>query len=262
MYRDQENMPDAALDIKALVGTVTGKTIKQDAARIAKAIKAKGIALDEDLIRSEVEEAAKDESEEESHRDDVEGGEKANRELDKEHPDREGEDDDPEDGYIIDRIVKVLSAAGVPASVIDAVREVGKKPNEDESPEEAHAKEVLGGEKANREEDAKRAMDSAIRSAEKRTMERFKALRQAEREVAPIIGEVAAMDSAEAVYRMALDQMNVDLSGVHPSAYAAMVRALIKAKPAKSAVAQDAALAAGDFFDQFKIDKAKLPRRA
>jgi hypothetical protein len=121
---------------------------------------------------------------------------------------------------------------------------------------------VLGGEKANREEDAKRAMDSAIRTAEKRTMERFKALRQAEREVAPIIGEVAAMDSAEAVYRMALDHMGVDLAGVHPSAYAAMVRALIKAKPAKSAVAQDAALAAGDFFGQFNIDKAKLPRRA
>lgn len=256
---------DAALDIKALVGTVTGKTIKQDAARIAKAIKAKGIALDDDLIRSEVEEAAKDESEEEAHRDDVEGGEKANKELDKEHPEREGEGEDgedPEDGYIIDRIVKVLSAAGVPASVIDAVREVGKKPNEDENPEEAHAHEVIGGEKANKEEDAKRAMDSAIRSAEKRTMERFKALRQAEREVAPVIGEVAAMDSAEQVYRMALDHMGVDLTGVHPSAYAAMVRALIKAKPAKSTVAQDAALAAGDFFDQFKIDKAKLPRRA
>ena len=254
---------DSALDIKALVGNVTGKTIKQDAKRIAKAIKARGIALDEDMIERTVEEAAKDESEEEAHAHEVLGGEKANRKLDNEHPDREaeGEDVDPEDGYIIDRIVKVLSAAGVPASVIDAVREVGKKPNEDESPEEAHAKEVLGGEKANREEDAKRAMDSAIRSAEKRTMERFKALRQAEREVAPIIGEVAAMDSAEAVYRMALDHMGVDLNGVHPSAYGALVRELSKAKSAKPAFAQDAA-AAGDFFDQFKLDKAKLPRRA
>ena len=258
---------DAALDIKALVGNVTGKTIKQDAQRIAKAIKAKGIALDEDLVQRTVEEAAKDESEEEAHAREVEGGEKANRELDKEHPNREGEgeDVDPEDGYIIDRIVKVLSAAGVPASIIDAVREVGKKPNEDENPEEAHAKEVLGGEKANRELDRERddrkAMDAAIKSAEQRTMDRFNAIRRAEREVAPILGEVAAMDSADAVYKMALDALGADTSGVHPSAYGALVRELSKAKSAKPAFAQDAA-AAGDFFDQFKLDKAKLPRRA
>ena len=258
---------DSALDIKALVGNVSGKTIKQDAQRIAKAVKARGIALDEDLIQRTVEEAAKDESEEEAHAHEVEGGEKANRELDKKHPDRkgEGEDVDPEDGYIIDRIVKVLSAAGVPASIIDAVREVGKKPNEDENPEEAHAKEVLGGEKANRELDRERddrkAMDAAIKGAEQRTMDRFNAIRRAEREVAPILGEVAAMDSAEAVYKMALDALGADTSGVHPSAYGALVRELSKAKSAKPAFAQDAA-AAGDFFDQFKLDKAKLPRRA
>ncbi len=258
---------DSALDIKALVGNVTGKTIKQDAKRIAKAVKARGIALDEDMIERTVEEAAKDESEEEAHAHEVEGGEKANRELDKEHPDREGEgeDVDPEDGYIIDRIVKVLSAAGVPASIIDAVREVGKKPNEDENPEEAHAKEVLGGEKANRELDRERddrkAMDSAMKLAEHRAMERFNAIRRAEREVAPILGEVAAMDSAEAVYKMALDALGADIAGVHPSAYGALVRELSKAKSAKPAFAQDTA-AAGDFFDQFKLDKAKLPRRA
>ena len=257
---------DAALDIKGLVGNVTGKTIKADAQRIAKAIRAKGIALDEDLIQRTVEEAAKDESEEEAHANEVLGGEKANRTLNREDPDREGEGKDaepnPEDGYIIDRIVKVLSAAGVPASVIDAVREVGKRPNEDESPEEAHAHEVLGGEKANREEEAKRAMDAAMKLAEKRTIERMRAIRQAEREVAPILGEVAAMDSAEAVYKMALDALSVDLTGVHPSAYGPMLRALQAAKPAKSAIAQDSAAATGDFWSQFNVDTKTLPRRA
>ena len=261
---------DSALDINALVGKVTGKTIKQDATRIAKAIKAKGIAMDEDTIKQTVEEAAKDESEEEAHAKEVLGGEKANRELDKER--EEGEDGtDPEDGYIIDRIVKVLEGAGVPADVIEAVRTAGKKPNEDESEEEKHRREVEGGEKANREldkerpdrEGEKKAMDAAIRNAEMRAVERFNAIRRAEKEVAPIIGEVAAMDSADSIYKMALDAMGVDVHGVPASAYGALVRELSKAKAASPRIAQDAAAAAGDFFDQFpNLDKAKLPRRA
>lgn len=246
---------DKAMDLYALVGNVSGKTIQQDALRIARAVKAKGYALDEDTVRDLVEEAAKDESEEEAHKDEVIGGEKANKE--------EGHDADPDDGYIIDRILKVLSAAGVPAAILDAVREVGQKPNEDEDPEKAHADEVEGGEKANKELDKEHAMDAAIKAAEKRTMDRFSAIRRAEREVAPIIGEVAAMDSADAIYRMALDHLGVDTSGVHASGFGPLLREVVKSRAPKGAMAQDAAAATGDFWSQFqKVDPAKLPRRA
>lgn len=48
------------------------------------------------------------------------------------------------------------------------------------------------------------------------------ALHQARADVLPLVGEVA-LDSAEAVYKFALDQMGVDSEGVHPSAYRALL---------------------------------------
>lgn len=80
------------------------------------------------------------------------------------------------------------------------------------------------------------AMDAvAIRRAATREMQ---AIRTAEREVEPHIGEVQAMDSASAVYRLALDAAGIDVTGVHPSAYGAMVRMLPvpgEAKPVRIA---------------------------
>ncbi len=245
-----------------------GKVSKRYSIALAKRLKAAGLAVDEDVLAKAAEEAAKDESEEEARRNEARGGEKANRELDKEHPHREGEGKgagpDPEDGYIIDRIVKVLSAAGIPAAVIDAVREVGKKPNEDEDREEARANEIHGGEEANRklEEERKGAMDAAIKLSESRALARFNAIRRAEREVAPIVGEVAAMDSAEAVYKMALDHLGIDCSGVAASGYGALLRAVTANTKTPATIAQDSANATGDFWGQFKkIDAAKLPGR-
>jgi len=57
----------------------------------------------------------------------------------------------------------------------------------------------------------------------KRMQNDFKALRQAERDVAPLVGEVAAMDSAEEVYRYALGQVGVPHKGVHTSALGTLV---------------------------------------
>jgi hypothetical protein len=59
----------------------------------------------------------------------------------------------------------------------------------------------------------------------------FKALREAERDVFPVVGEVVAMDSAADVYAFALEQRGVDLTGVPKSGY----RALFKALPAMDA---------------------------
>jgi hypothetical protein len=76
----------------------------------------------------------------------------------------------------------------------------------------------------------KAAMDQAILKAKNETkLEVTKQLRdiaEAEKIVKPFIGEVLAQDSAEAVYRLALDHHEVDLEGVPPSAYKAMVKML------------------------------------
>lgn len=93
------------------------------------------------------------------------------------------------------------------------------------------------------------AMDKAIatasQAAEQRAMARFTAIRKAEREVRPIVGEIGAMDSADAIYKLALDTAGVDLEGVEPSAYPALVRMLVSQKAdapkPKTAMAQDAA---------------------
>lgn len=73
---------------------------------------------------------------------------------------------------------------------------------------------------------AKHAADKARQEARND----FMALRNAERDCAPLIGEVAC-DSAEEVYRMALSQQGIDTTGIHPSALPKMVEVL-KSRPA------------------------------
>jgi hypothetical protein len=74
------------------------------------------------------------------------------------------------------------------------------------------------------------AMDAALAESKKATTADLSARFQAAKDVQPIIGDVDALaaDSAEAIYKLALDSRKVDISGVHPSAY----RALLKALPA------------------------------
>lgn len=103
------------------------------------------------------------------------------------------------------------------------------------------------------------AMDAAIRAAtadaEARTVQRMLALEQAKADVKPLVGVVIGMDTAEDVYRLALDQAGIDLDGVHPSAFKSMVALLpragekqVDAKPAH--IAMDAA-AATKFHEMF-----------
>lgn len=98
-----------------------------------------------------------------------------------------------------------------------------------------------------------KAMDAAISSAvsavEKTTIARMNAIREAEKLVRPFVGELAvAMDSAEAVHKFALDQLEIDVTGVHPSAYAAILKMQPKAgAQPKPRLAMDSA-AANDLF--------------
>lgn len=112
---------------------------------------------------------------------------------------------------------------------------------------------------------SKPAMDAAIKSATERATRdasaRFKALRVAESDVRPLIGDVVAMDSAEDVYRTALEQTGIDISGVHPSAYRSMVQFAVEQKQnarPRPGIAMDAAAVssfAADFPDATKLKR-------
>ena len=124
----------------------------------------------------------------------------------------------------------------------------GGEPDEDEPPTEDEGDEQDAKEQAEELQNGKAekpAMDAALiaAKAEKQAMAKFNAIRKAERAVAPIVGEVAAMDSAEAVYRFAMDSVGINYKGVHPSAYHALIEMHQKAQKAVQPVrvAMDAA---------------------
>lgn len=103
--------------------------------------------------------------------------------------------------------------------------------------------------------DAKKANDAAITAAREGgkadALAEFKAIREAEEAVRPLVGTVVAMDSAEAVYRFALDSLGIDAKGIHASALPAMVKLAADRKPAKNTrVAMDSA-SADDFAKRF-----------
>ena len=78
--------------------------------------------------------------------------------------------------------------------------------------------------------DSRLAMDAAIKGVEAR----FSALRQAERDVRPVVGELAC-DSAEEVYRTALKQLGCDDHATLPaSALSSVFKAY--ARPASMAL--------------------------
>ena len=65
------------------------------------------------------------------------------------------------------------------------------------------------------------AMDAAIQAAVSATTNRQVAIRDAEKAIRPYVGELSvACDSADAVYRTALEMLNVPkVKDIHPSAY-------------------------------------------
>ncbi|MGZ9981545.1 DUF2213 domain-containing protein [Bordetella bronchiseptica] len=102
----------------------------------------------------------------------------------------------------------------------------------------------------------KQAMDQALAKAQKAGEEgaiaRMTAIRTAEQECRPILGEIVAQDSAEAVYKMALDAKGIDLTDTPPSAYRAMVKMALAQDqaPQTPRVAMDSA-AQKSFRDRF-----------
>lgn len=133
-----------------------------------------------------------------------------------------------------------------------------EKPGEDEDPEKKPGEDgeptVEPKPKAADEEPVtKEAMDAAIArattAATAATVTRMNDIAEAKRVVRPFIGEIdGAMDSAAAVYKLALDHAQVDLTGVPASAYGAMAKSLLPklaadSKPKKETLAHDSASA-------------------
>lgn len=92
------------------------------------------------------------------------------------------------------------------------------------------------------------AMDRAISTAVSAAVEKVRkdqtALREAEKAVRPYVGEVVAMDSAEDVYRFALEQIGVNLDGVPAQGFRALLNAMPKPTivQRKPAMATDSAM--------------------
>ncbi|MGO4171566.1 DUF2213 domain-containing protein [Bosea sp. TAF32] len=89
------------------------------------------------------------------------------------------------------------------------------------------------------------AVKSATKSATAAAIKTQQDIRDAERAVRPYVGDLAmAHDSADAVYRTALTSLGVEIEGVHPSAFPAILK--LQPKPgdtpsARKPIAQDAA---------------------
>jgi len=115
-----------------------------------------------------------------------------------------------------------------------------RKPQADDEDETEEEKKKKAEAEAQAKKDEKTAMDAALKSTEQKTVERMLAIREAERIVRPHIGDLqVAMDSASSIYKLALDHAGVDLTNVHESAYAAMVKMLPVDGPAKPKLAVD-----------------------
>lgn len=217
---------DAAVgDLGALVRGVKAATIAQDKARIVKAVQAATtgkLAQDVELNTEELAEII--EAAAEAEPEEVAEDEQREGESDEDYKARTkpAEDEDDEDGK--------------------------KKPAEDEDDDKKEAKTAMDA-----------AIASAVKATEQATIQRMNAIRKAEKEVQPLIGEVVAQDSAEAVYKLALDHAGVDTKGVHPTAYGAMVRMLGTTKTeTKASFAMDSSI--NDGFAKRYPDASKLVR--
>lgn len=131
----------------------------------------------------------------------------------------------------LDAATVAVALASVQPIALDEDMIDEEKQAEDEGDDDEDDKAAEDESDEDCDKDDKPAMDAAsvrkmIADAEKRGAQRQAAIEIAKKSVAPFVGEVVGMDSAEAIYKLALDQAGVDLTGVPTSAYKAMVAML------------------------------------
>jgi 8-oxo-dGTP pyrophosphatase MutT (NUDIX family) len=123
----------------------------------------------------------------------------------------------------------------------------------------ANKEQIPGMSKAAMDKAIKLACDATARDVEAKTIARLRGIADAEEIVKPYVGKLTAMDSAEAVFKAALEGMKVDIKDVHPSAYKAVL--IAQPKPgdeSKRVIARDSALPA-DMLEAFP-DAQRLGR--
>lgn len=115
---------------------------------------------------------------------------------------------------------------------MDEDKDESKKEDKKAEDEESDKKDKKA-EDEDDEEEGKAAMDAAlIRKAEENVMGRIRQANEARECVRALVGDVSlvAMDSAEDIYRFALDSVGANHKGVHPSALKSMVEFTISQK--------------------------------
>lgn len=173
-------------------------------------------------------------------------------EIDEDNPEMPG----AMDNNYAEQLTALLGQMGMGPDVIAKIQALCNGGAMDEDPEP--------DDKPKEPEVNKTAMDAAIKAATDATRAELLAVRNAEIDVQPVIGVLAvAQDSAEAVYKMALDHMKVDLAGVDPSAYKAVFNAVKgqrTAEPQTSPriVAQDSAIGGAKSFAELFPNAAKI----
>lgn len=101
-------------------------------------------------------------------------------------------------------------------------------------------------------------LPALLKQAEDKAVARTNALHVARSDVAPLVG-VVAMDSAEEVYKFALEQLKVETKDIHPSAFPALL-AMAKEKRAVTRIAPQMgfdAAAAADTEKAFNLSRIK-----
>lgn len=121
-----------------------------------------------------------------------------------------------------------------------------EKPGDNDDPEKEKDKEPMG-DSTIRDLVAK-AKSEALAEARRE----FSATREAMRTVEPVYGHVSG-DSADDIYKAVLKQEKVNIDGVHPSAYKALVQMAIHGKTSKQPVGDSAEkqASAADFKEYF-----------
>jgi 8-oxo-dGTP pyrophosphatase MutT (NUDIX family) len=146
-------------------------------------------------------------------------------------------------------------AAAKPAAALDEPPQTAgganANPKDGANKEEIPAKKDEGVSQAAMDKAIKLAVDATARDVEAKTIARLRGIVEAEEVVKPYVGKLTAMDSAEAVYKAALETLKVDVKDVHPSAYKAVLVA--QPKPGdepKRVIAHDSALSS-DLLEAF-----------
>ena len=190
-------------DLLKLVKNVSAARFAKQLDGLAGSIKAKYGLDDVEELRKLLKLVAKDEGEDEDDEADEDGEDEDDEEGEGDSEDEDGEDEDDEGGEDEDDEAE-------PAAEKQAEKKMAKK--------------VLGKKEA--EKAFKEAGDAAVALVRAEA----KALRQAERDVRPLVGDVEGFDTAADVYKYALKNAGVDLKGVSADAFPAMVKLLINAK--------------------------------